>query len=164
MAIDFVCPGCRNRLRVPDEHAGKQAQCPECLQISQVPYLSVDGQPLADEPPVVAAGPGPDPRLGPGNPYAPHQATSPPAVGYLRPHRGTLLLVLGVVSICCPCGHLLGIVPIVMANADLAAMARGEMDPSGSGLTQAARILGIIALVLMAVAVVFRVAMVAAHG
>ena len=84
------------------------------------------------------------------------------SAGYLRAHRGTLLLVLGVLSICC-C-NLLGIAPIVMANADLAAMARGEMDPSGSGLTQAARILGIVALVLMVLFMVFRIVMVAAHG
>jgi hypothetical protein len=71
-------------------------------------------------------------------------------------------LLLGIVSVAC-C-NLLGIAPWVMANSDLAAMDRGEMDPSGRGLTQAGRVLGIIAIVLMVFFAVARVAVVAIHG
>lgn len=39
MTIEFQCPGCEKLLRVPDESAGKQAQCPECGTVSQIPGL-----------------------------------------------------------------------------------------------------------------------------
>ncbi len=154
MSIEFICPSCNNVLRVPDEHAGKQARCPECQQVSQVPFLSMDGAPLPTEPPIHT--PGTD------NPYA---APSTPATGgaaYYRPHRGVQILILGLLSLLC-C-NVLGIAPWVMANGDLAAMQRGEIDPSGRGLTQAGRILGIIALVLMVLVIIGQIVMVAAHA
>lgn len=65
----------------------------------------------------------------------------------MQPHRGTLILVLGILSlIVC---QILGIVPWVMANNDLKAMGAGQMDPSGRDLTTAGKICGIIALVLL---------------
>jgi hypothetical protein len=139
MPIEFTCPGCQNLLRVPDEHAGKQARCPECQQLSQIPLLVMDDQPVAAEPPVV-----PRPTE---NPFATSAAPATGAMPY-QPHRGTQLMIWGIVSLCC-CS-VLGFVPLLMANADLAAMDRGEMDPSGRGITQAARVLGIVALVILA--------------
>ena len=40
MAIEFDCPNCRTRIRTPEEAAGKKARCPNCEQISPVPYSS----------------------------------------------------------------------------------------------------------------------------
>jgi hypothetical protein len=37
MAIEFRCPSCQRLLRVSDEAAGVQAQCPECGAIAVVP-------------------------------------------------------------------------------------------------------------------------------
>lgn len=37
MAIESICPGCGQRLAVPEEHAGKQARCPACQTIYTVP-------------------------------------------------------------------------------------------------------------------------------
>ena len=37
MAIESPCPGCGVVLAVPDEHAGKQARCPECATVFLVP-------------------------------------------------------------------------------------------------------------------------------
>ncbi|GIX00577.1 MAG: hypothetical protein KatS3mg111_3909 [Pirellulaceae bacterium] len=37
MPIDFPCPSCEKRLRVPDEAAGKKAQCPACGSLVDVP-------------------------------------------------------------------------------------------------------------------------------
>jgi hypothetical protein len=69
----------------------------------------------------------------------------------MKPHRGTLILVLGVLSLilCAP----LGIAALVMGNGDLKLMAAGEMDPAGKDLTNIGRILGIIACVFLALAV-----------
>ncbi len=76
MPIEFECPGCHAILRVPDDAAGKQAQCPRCDQVVTV----LGGSPGAEG---VEAGPTvPPPPLGeqpspPGspevNPYAPPQ-------------------------------------------------------------------------------------------
>lgn len=65
----------------------------------------------------------------------------------LRPHRGTLILVLGILGLVV-CG-VCGIVAWVMGKADLAEMDAGRMDPAGRDLTNIGRILGIIACCLM---------------
>ncbi|MHC4655113.1 MAG: CCC motif membrane protein [Planctomycetota bacterium] len=78
----------------------------------------------------------------------------------LAPHRGTVILVLGIVglvvgllgSFCCCifgiAGCICGIIAWVMANKDLKEMAAGRMDPSGRGMTQAGKICGIISVIL----------------
>lgn len=68
------------------------------------------------------------------------------------PHRGALLLVLGIVSlVLC---QLLGPVAWIMGKGDLAKMDQGQMDREGRGLTQAGMICGIVATVLMLVSIV----------
>jgi predicted RNA-binding Zn-ribbon protein involved in translation (DUF1610 family) len=76
--------------------------------------------------------------------------------GAWQPHRGGIILALGlgglVVSlpcalICFPFGLVcipLGIAAWLMANYDLRAIAAGQMDPAGEGLTRAGKIVGII--------------------
>ncbi len=64
----------------------------------------------------------------------------------LKPHRGTMLIIFGVLGlICC---IIFGILAWVMGQGDLKEMAAGRMDPSGEGMTKAAKILGIISVVL----------------
>lgn len=77
----------------------------------------------------------------------------------LRPHRGTLVLVLGILGIVCcmPCG----IVAWVLGNQDLRDMAAGTMDPTGLGMTKAGKILGIISVVLAVIGIIVWVAMIA---
>lgn len=67
-------------------------------------------------------------------------------------HRGILILVLGVVGLAI--FPLVGILPWVMGNRDLAAMASGQMDSAGRDLTAAGRIMGIIAVCLVAIPLV----------
>ncbi len=76
------------------------------------------------------------------------QATPPvtPSESYMRPHRGAIVLVLGILGIVV-C-FITGIIAWVMGNKDLSAMRAGTMDPTGEGLTQAGRICGIISVVL----------------
>lgn len=64
----------------------------------------------------------------------------------MQPHRGTMILVFGILGllVCMP----LGIVAWVMGSADLKAMDAGTMDPEGRSSTQAGKILGIIATLL----------------
>ena len=64
----------------------------------------------------------------------------------LQPHRGTLILVLGILGlvVCVICG----IFAWVMGNADLKEMDAGVMDASGRGMTQAGKICGMISCIL----------------
>ncbi|MCE7972992.1 MAG: DUF4190 domain-containing protein [Leptolyngbya sp. PLA1] len=72
--------------------------------------------------------------------------------GMLKPHRGTVILVLGILGLVV-CG-ICGIVAWVMGNADLREMDAGLMDPAGRGTTQAGKILGMISVGLMALGIV----------
>jgi hypothetical protein len=74
-----------------------------------------------------------------------------PQTGMMRPHRGVVILVLGILGLLLCV--IAGIVAWVMGNGDLRAMDSGEMDPAGRGLTQAGKILGIVAVVLNAIVV-----------
>ena len=65
----------------------------------------------------------------------------------MKPHRGTLVLVLGILGlvVCAP----VGIAAWVMGNGDLKLMDAGQMDSTGRSITNAGRICGIIASVLL---------------
>ncbi len=93
---------------------------------------------MADEPhvPTVAVGPQP--------------STEQP----LRPHRGGVILTLGILGIVC-C-FICGIIAWVMGNSDLREMAAGRMDRSGQGLTQAGKICGMISVIFWIVALVIQ--------
>lgn len=75
----------------------------------------------------------------------------------MNPHRGVMILVLGILGlvICFPCG----IAAWVMGNTDLREMDAGRTDPTGRGMVQAGRIIGIIATALACLGIVIGVAM-----
>lgn len=70
----------------------------------------------------------------------------------MKPHRGTLVLVLGVLSliVCAP----IGIAAWILGAGDLREMGAGQMDPEGRQLTNIGRILGMIGTAFFALAVV----------
>jgi hypothetical protein len=63
-----------------------------------------------------------------------------------------MILVLGILGLVL-CGFL-GIAAWVMGSADLKEMDAGQMDPAGRGNTNAGRICGMIATILMALGVI----------
>ena len=71
----------------------------------------------------------------------------------MKPHRGTLILVLGILSLV-GCGILTGIPAWVMGNSDLKDIDGGTMDPTGRGVTNAGKILGMISTILFIVGIV----------
>jgi predicted Zn finger-like uncharacterized protein len=92
-----------------------------------------------------------------------------------EPHRGSLVLVLGIVSVvvapmvmCCYIlgpvfplvGLAIGIPAWVLGRRDLAKMKQGIMDPEGEGTTQGGMICGIIGTILNALGVLFGLVMV----
>lgn len=65
---------------------------------------------------------------------------------YLVPHRGGLILTLGILSwVSC---LVFGIMAWVMGTSDLREIRAGRMNPGGAGLTQAGRVLGMISTLL----------------
>jgi hypothetical protein len=76
----------------------------------------------------------------------------------MKPHHGTLILVLGILSLFM-CGIITGIPAWAMANSDLRDMDAGTMDPSGRGATQAGKVCGIISVVFAALVALLVIAM-----
>lgn len=71
----------------------------------------------------------------------------------MKAHRGVLILILGILSFVL-CGVFTAIPAWIMGNGDLKEMAAGTMDQTGRGLTNAGRILGMIATILTIISVV----------
>lgn len=69
-----------------------------------------------------------------------------------RPHRGAPILVMGILSVAIFAP--LGVIAMVLGIRDLAAMEAGTMDPRGRPQTTAGMVLGIIAIVLMVLALI----------
>jgi hypothetical protein len=71
----------------------------------------------------------------------------------MQPHRGSTILVLGILSlvVCAICGP----IAWAMANKDIAAMNSGLMDPLGMDQTKAGKICGIIGTILLILGLVF---------
>ena len=89
-----------------------------------------------------------------GNPF-PSSTTAPvvaPSQAWAVPHRGGLILGLGLAGLLVNC-PILSVMAWVMGSGDLEEIRRGRMDPSGQGATQAGRILGIIITCLWLVGV-----------
>jgi ABC-type Fe3+ transport system permease subunit len=94
----------------------------------------------------------------PGGPQAP--GTPPPMPR--TPHRGVTILVLGILGIiCCP---ILGIVAWIMGNNDLVEIQAGRMDPAGRDLTNIGRILGMVAVGLAVLGLIYWIVMLAVGG
>ena len=70
----------------------------------------------------------------------------------MKPHRGTVILVLGILGLVV-CGPL-GIAAWVMGSGDMKEMDAGTMDPAGRGTTQAGKICGIIGTVLFVLSLI----------
>ena len=65
----------------------------------------------------------------------------------LETHRGTLILILGILSLTA-CGLFTGIPAWIMGKGDLEKINGGMMDPEGLGTTKAGMICGIISTIL----------------
>jgi phage FluMu protein Com len=84
---------------------------------------------------------------------------------HLQPHRGGLILVLGILGLVVNC-PIFSFMAWAMGAADLREIQAGRMDPTGEGLTRAGHILGMILSILwivtmMGVLLFFLIAMLA---
>lgn len=228
MPIETTCTGCGRKLRVADEHLGKQARCPMCNTIYTVSAVVATGaragalwlmktpegetygpvnkteldgwvqegrvtddcQLRTDDTTLWQTAANVYPQLRPHGAARPssvpnanrpqshwgqsasnaYQApsTSPYAAqrstGYVTPHRGALILVLGIIGLVTSC-PILSIMAWVMGTSDLNEMRAGRMDASGMGMTQAGQILGMIysILAILFAVMIFFVILLSAH-
>ena len=65
--------------------------------------------------------------------------TKESAPGAMEPHRGILILILGILSLVL-CWFFTGIPAWIMGKSDLAKIEAGQMNPEGKGLTMAGMI------------------------
>jgi predicted Zn finger-like uncharacterized protein len=161
-----LCPACSRQLRVPDDLLAKVVRCPACRQTFTATAPASEALPA--QPELSPPRPGPL-SLDEGESDLLHGSRRPPVNddetaraeeeyeseirsragrrrAYLQPHRGTLILVLGILSIVvCGCGFL-GVVAWAMASKDLGEMRTGRMDREGEATTQAGKICGIIGI------------------
>ncbi len=90
--------------------------------------------------------------------YPPPMAVQQPPQGQMmQPHRGGLILALGILGllVCFICG----IFAWMMGNQDEKMMNAGVMDPTGRGMTQAGKILGLISVILACLGLVIAIVM-----
>ena len=80
MPIEFDCTQCGQRLRTPDDTAGKQARCPGCNSLVPIPSQSQPLGDAADSDRFAASRSAPDPNSAP-NPFA----DPPPVNPYQAP-------------------------------------------------------------------------------
>ncbi len=159
MPETIPCPECGRALRLPEELIGQEVRCPICQAtfVAEVPASPLPTYTVREEPLP------PRRRSDDQDLRRPHRSPRAPGDDYRVPHRGTLVLTLGILSIvlsCCfPAGWILGGIAIARASEDLREMARGEMDRAGWGLTQAGKICAIFGVVLATLAFFLHVLM-----
>jgi predicted Zn finger-like uncharacterized protein len=169
MAEIISCPQCERKLRATDDLLGKQVKCPTCgtTFTAEMPRPPVTPIPIREE-----DRPGREERRPPRRPPAgrrddrdeddwedPGPLGPPPAARSRRgmrrdavPHRGPLILVLGILSLvfCWTwvMSMVLGPIAWIMGHNDLKEMRAGRMDSDGQGMTNAGMICGIISTLL----------------
>lgn len=179
MADIIQCPQCERQLRVPDELLGAAVKCPTCGVTFTAQHTTPP--PLPPQPPAAAeevrvqaeAQPPPaDASAEPTYPLA-ERDDEPRPVHHddgddyeeadFDPHRGSTVLVLGILSLVCTpfalccgimglpfsmAGVVMGVLAWVFGQADLAKMRREIMDPTGRDMTQAGFVCGIIGAIV----------------
>jgi predicted Zn finger-like uncharacterized protein len=173
------CPDCSRRLVVPDELADRKVRCPTCGSTFEAQAALQQPEPSstreeAPAPPVPSQEDG-ERRPCPyckelirveasrcrycGEEFEEEDVPQPRRRRVRRdcePHRATLVLVLGIISLVVGfVGFFTGLAAWIMGSADLKKMDAGEMDPSGKGTTQAGKVCGIIGTIFQGMMLLF---------
>jgi hypothetical protein len=153
------CPDCRRSLRVPDNLLGEPVMCPTCGKTFTVQAV-LDGAADRFEEEPDDQEPLSHRRSARRRTSRREEEDDRPSRGrrrrrrYLAPHRGTMILVLGVVALLGGLGLVLGPIAWIMGNADLQEIRAGRMDPEGESTTNLGRIFGMVATILTALSLV----------
>jgi predicted Zn finger-like uncharacterized protein len=170
-----VCPSCGIQLNVPEELLGRTVKCASCANTFSAG---------AGVPPPENAPPYPE-RRRPRREVARQQDEWEEDASWSRglrrdlaPHRGGMVLTLGIVSVslsplsfCSLPGLLFGVASLacgipalVMGHADLRRMDAHRMDPDGRGMTNAGWICGIVGICISGLATVLIICLMLVWG
>jgi predicted Zn finger-like uncharacterized protein len=164
------CPKCERKLRVPDELIGKKVKCPTCSETFTATVAPGGEAPAAppSEPPPRPRPPREDDIQAEDRPSKrsprredddlefedkPRSRPRRRASGDYAPHRGTMILVFGILAIVGICSIVFGPIAWIMGNSDLKEIRAGRMDPEGESMTNIGRILGMVATILNVVCI-----------
>jgi hypothetical protein len=161
MSEIITCPHCQRKLNLQEDYLGQAVQCPACGG-----QFTAELTPPSPPPPRPApARPVEEPQREYDRPAGSRDYYEPPRRRrhydddyddydrrYRRPHRGAVILTLGILGLALfwipLAGWVMGGIALGMGNSDEVEMARGVMDRSGKGQTQAGKICGLIAVIL----------------
>lgn len=155
MAEIITCPECQRKLQVPESFFGQQVQCPECAH----QFVANPHSESVQATPPVAASRAPARSDSEDSPRRRRESYDDdfddefddrrPLRRAGMPHRGGVILALGIIALVIPAaGVICGPMAWIMGSADLAEIRAGRMDPSGEGMVQAGRVLGIVATII----------------
>ena len=119
-----------------DAQAAAQPYAPAAREPTASAYAAQPAQP--------AWSPAPQPAA---------QVLQPAPSGVLAPHRGPVILTLGILGLAGGC-FILGIIAWVMGRKDLPEIDAGRMDPAGRSMAHAGMILGMIGTILCLLALI----------
>jgi predicted Zn finger-like uncharacterized protein len=167
------CPECSKHLQVPDDLIGKKVQCPECKHTftATAPEESTKISTTPSKPPPSKApawDKDDDDERSSKSESKPkkrreeddedddderprRRRRSSSGRGDYMPHRGGMILAFGLIGLLIM--PIFGIIAWIMGNSDLAEIKAGRMDPEGESMTNAGRILGMIAVILWIVSI-----------
>ena len=176
MPVLVNCPHCDKKLKVPDNLVGKMVKCPTCsktftAEATDAPPSSAEEEATSRSGDVVPSRKSGEEEDRPRRRVRDDDDDEeeerprrrrlrdedddddyddrPRRRGRGAPHRGTLILVLGILSIVFTIiGVILGPIAWVMGNNDMKEIRAGRMDREGEGTTNAGRICGIVGTVL----------------
>ena len=168
MADIIHCPSCRKPLQVPESYLGQTVQCPECRH-----QFTAASESVSPQPPVLSTPSVPRPRYH-DDPYDDDRRrrdryddddafdiARPERIrNEFAPHRGGVILALGLVSLVggmsmCGLPAVVGPFAWVMGSNDLREIREGRMDPSGEGMTRAGQVCGIVGTVILVLALLY---------
>jgi predicted Zn finger-like uncharacterized protein len=155
MPTTVDCPSCSRRLRVTDELLGTDVKCPTCGEVFTAdlngspppapPREEEEQRPVTRSRRVARDDEDDDEDDRPSRRRKRRR--------YLQPHRGQMIMILGILSFFIA-GLILGPIAWIMGNNDLKEMRAGRMDPEGEGNTNVGRICGMISTIIHAVGAV----------
>jgi hypothetical protein len=145
----LTCPSCQRKLQVPETLIGQDVQCPTCgaTFLAEVGGAGPPSRPppREEEPP-----PRESRRRAREDDYPDYDERQPRTRKRRRsdyePHRGSLIMTLGIVSFFFA-PLILGPIAWILGNMDLQAIRAGRMDPEGEDQTRTGRMCGMIATI-----------------
>jgi hypothetical protein len=157
MAEIIACPKCNRQLQVPEDYFGQLVQCPDCQHQfdARPPSSAVQSTPPPAAPP--KSEPADAPRQARYENDADDNFDDRPISNRplrLEPHHGQIVLILGILSICCVGAPITGIIAWILGHIDLKKIDAGQMDPEGRSQAQTGKVLGMISTILFLLLIV----------